>query len=180
MTSDRSVRMSSRVSRFLITRPLKTLSALIVMLGVAIAIYTLGRQGNAHEIEGYKKRNLELQANNQKLHEDDAKQAAYINDLQSELKSVKGQLDAIVHPESTFEIIPNESKVVAGGNLTVGLVGSPSNDSININVNGKQQSAAAGDVIKVAIGSSTNCRVKVESFEMFRAVVTAICAEVKP
>jgi hypothetical protein len=159
---------------------LKILGALIVMLSVAIAIYTLGRQGNAHEIEGYKKRNLELQTNNQKLNEDNANQSAHIADLQATLKSVKGQLDAIVHPESTFEIVPNESKVVAGGNLTVGLVGSPWNDRVNVNIDGKQQSAAAGDVINVAIDTSTSCRVKVESFQMFRAIVTAICAEAKP
>jgi hypothetical protein len=150
------------------------------MMGVAIASYALGRHGNAREIEGYKKRNLELQTNNQNLTEDNANRAANIADLQTKLKSVMGQLDAIVHPENTFEIIPNESKVVAGSHLTVGLVGSPSNDRVNININGKQQSAAAGDVINLAINPSTNCRVKVESFEMFRAVVTAMCAEAKP
>ena len=48
---------------------------------------------------------------------------------------------------------------VADGRLTIGLVGSPTNESVNININGKQQKAVSGDVIHIALDSLTSCQV---------------------
>jgi hypothetical protein len=53
------------------------------------------------------------------------------------------------------------------------------NDGIKINVNGKQQSAAAGDVIRLTPDSSTACQLQIVSFDMFKAVVAASCASPK-
>jgi hypothetical protein len=65
---------------------------------------------------------------------------------------------------------------VGGGRLTVGLIGAPTNDSVTLNVNGKRQSLGTGDVLNVvAADGQTNCQVRVQSFDMFKAVVTATC-----
>jgi hypothetical protein len=69
--------------------------------------------------------------------------------------------------------------IVADGKITVGLIGSPANESIMLNVNGKQLAAAAGQVIPAGLDSSANCRVAVQSFDMFKAVLTATCAPTK-
>ena len=78
-----------------------------------------------------------------------------------------------------LQIVPNQSLIVADGRLTVGLVGSPANHGITININGKQQKVAAGDVIRVSPDASTACQVQVQSFDMFKAVLVASCAAAK-
>jgi len=55
------------------------------------------------------------------------------------------------------------------------LVGSPTNQGITVNINGKQQMVASGDVIEVAVDASTTCHVRVQAFDMFKALVTAAC-----
>jgi hypothetical protein len=69
---------------------------------------------------------------------------------------------------------------VANGRLTIGLVGPPTNESINVNVNGKHQSAATGDVVNIALEPPTTCQVRVQSFDMFKAIFAASCAGAKP
>lgn len=95
--------------------------------------------------------------------------------LQAELKKLRGTLDALTPTEHSFNIIPNQSLLVAGGRLTIGLVGSPTNEYINININGKQQSVAAGTTINVTPDAATHCKVSVQSFDMFKAVLTGSC-----
>jgi hypothetical protein len=75
--------------------------------------------------------------------------------------------------------MPNQSLIVADGRLTIGLIGPPTNESLNININGKHQSAATGDVINIALEPPITCQVKVQSFDMFKAVLTASCAGAK-
>jgi hypothetical protein len=78
-----------------------------------------------------------------------------------------------------YSINPNQSLLVADGHLTIGLVGSPLTNGINININGKQQHAAVGDVIRVSPDTSTACVVQIESFDMFKAQFTASCGPAK-
>jgi hypothetical protein len=99
--------------------------------------------------------------------------------LQLKLTTTSNALNAITPSQDAYNINPNESIIVASGRLTIGLVGSPTNEGININVNGKQQLAAAGDVIKSSVDSAA-CQVGVQAFDMFHAVVTASCAAAKP
>jgi hypothetical protein len=61
----------------------------------------------------------------------------------------------------------------------LGLVGLPTTDDVTINVNGKQYTVAAGAVIDVADDPSAPCKVGVQSFDMFKATVTASCSEPK-
>ena len=64
--------------------------------------------------------------------------------------------------------------------MTIGLIGLPANDSVNVNINGKPQKMTTGDVVHVALDASTNCQVGVQSFDMFKALLTASCASAKP
>jgi hypothetical protein len=46
--------------------------------------------------------------------------------------------------ENTYALTPNKSVVVGGGRLNLALVGSPTNDEINLNINGKRYAVPAG------------------------------------
>jgi hypothetical protein len=95
--------------------------------------------------------------------------------MESSITKLKTTLEELIPSENTYNIKVNQSLIVGGGRLTVGLVGAPSNDSVTLNVNGKRQSLGSGDVLNVAADGGTACRVRVQSFDMFKAVVTATC-----
>lgn len=122
----------------------------------------------------------QLQTENGNLRRQVNDQNVQINTLQSDLTRTKDDLEAIRPSQNKYAIPPNESRIVADGHLTVGLVGSPANESVTLNINGKQQTVAAGQGINVAPDPSTNCEVKVQSFDMFKAVITASCTAAKP
>ncbi|HEY2534273.1 MAG TPA: hypothetical protein VGJ20_41205 [Xanthobacteraceae bacterium] len=118
----------------------------------------------------------QLEAERQKLEVERANGNGQVATLEAKLSSVQAALNEIVPSKDTYDISPNQSLIVAGGHLTIGLVGSPSSDGIIINVNGKQQRAVVGDDIHVAVDSSTSCTIGVQSFDLFKAIVTASCA----
>lgn len=99
-----------------------------------------------------------------------------ISSLQTEFNRVKSTLDEIVPSENIYLIRPNQTLIVANGRMVVGLVGAPTIDGINVNINGKQRLSNAGDMIGVALDEATNCQVTVQSFDMFKAVLHATCA----
>ena len=70
--------------------------------------------------------------------------------------------------------------VVGDGHLTIGLIGAPSNNAIMLNIDGKQHTAATGDVFDVTPDPATTCQVQVQSFDMFQALVTASCKKANP
>jgi hypothetical protein len=154
----------------------------IVVLAIAGAIggYLFGLDLTHHDLAAARERIQQLQPENQRLKKAIVDQNAKLVELQTELTSVQAALRAIAPAENTYNISPNQSLIVAGGHLTIGLIGSPTNERVNINVNGKQQLAATGDVIHIALDPSTSCQVGVQSFDMFKAVLTASCAAVKP
>jgi hypothetical protein len=121
----------------------------------------------------------ELELERQQLELEKSGQTANMQTMHTDADRLQAQLDAITPSRNRYNINPNQSLVVADGHLTVGLVGVPGTDGIEINVNGKHQFAAVGDVIHVTPDPSTNCDVKIQSFDMFRAQFTASCAEVK-
>lgn len=123
---------------------------------------------------------VQTRSENQELASQLNEERANLVSLQAKLKSVQDALDAIMPAENTYNVSPNQSLTVADGHLTIGLVGAPANAGVNININGKQHLAAAGDVIHVALDLSTSCEVGVHSFDMFKAVLTASCAAMKP
>jgi hypothetical protein len=152
----------------------------VLMLGGAIAGYIIGLNLASRDLAAARERIQQLEPESQRLKRSIIDQNASLAALQAKLTGVQAALDAIMPSENTYNIRPNQSMIVAGGHLTIGLIGSPTNESVNININGKQQSAATGDVIHIALNPSTACQVAVQSFDMFKAVLTASCAAVKP
>jgi predicted RNase H-like nuclease (RuvC/YqgF family) len=120
-----------------------------------------------------------LETESQKLERQGANQNDRVAALQARLAQVQQELDTVMPARDTYNIDPNKSVVIADGRLTLGLVGVPRSDGVTIDVNGKQYTAAAGDVIHVANDASASCTVAVQSFDMFTATVTASCSEPK-
>ena len=66
--------------------------------------------------------------------------------------------------ENTYNIDPNHSIIVAKGYMTIGLIGPPTNEAVNININGKKYTAVAGDVLKFMPDPSTDCQLEIAVF----------------
>jgi hypothetical protein len=169
------VLLTARGGQFLLV-----LAIVVIAIAGAIGGYLFGLDLTHHDLAAARERIQQLQPENQRLKKAIVDQNAKLVELQTELTSVQAALRAIAPSENAYNISPNQSLIVAGGHLTIGLIGSPTNERVNINVNGKQQSAATGDVIHIALDPSTTCQVGVQSFDMFKAVLTASCAAVKP
>ena len=183
MEAGRSVPTGSQRSRFIIL-PAKRYQRIVVcavlILGIASGSYYLGRLTATSEEKAANIRIVQLESEVQKLTANITNPSKVIDDLQTQLKKVQAKLSAIMPSENTYNIAPNQSLIVADGHLTIGLIGSPMNGGINININGKRQLAATGDVFKIALDPSTTCQVEVQSFDMFKAILTASCAAAKP
>lgn len=157
---------------------------LILIFVILIAAGTLGgfiwgRDYTYNDVSAARDFIEQLQLKNQALNQQILAQNTKLTTLQANLTSAQAALSAITPSRDTYNIDPNQSIVVANGRLTIGLVGSPTNEGINININGKQQFAPAGSVINVAPDPSTSCQVAIQSFDMFRAIVNASCAAAK-
>lgn len=152
----------------------------ILLLAGAIVGYIIGLATAFRDVGAAMAVNQQLQSESQKLKGQITDETADFTALQAKLTRVQAAVDAIAPSENTYKFNPNQSLIVAQGRLIIGLIGSPSIDGINLNINGKQQSATAGDVITIAPDPSTNCQVAVQSFDMFNAVLTASCAAAKP
>src|SRR5580692_1842784 len=154
-------------------------AGIVLVLFIMVSGYFWGRQFNARDIQQRDAAIQQLQSDGQRLAADIADQNANLTALRAELTSTKATLDAIMPSQNTYNINPNQSLIAADGRLTIGMVGSPGNDGINLNVNGKQQKVAAGDVIRVSADGATACQVQIQSFDMFKAVLVASCATAK-
>ena len=143
----------------------------------AIICYVIGLNVGYLDIAGARQLIQQLRADNQKLKTEIADLNATQVALQNKLSTFEAALDEIIPSKNTYNIKPNQSMIVASGRLTIGLVGPPTNDSVNININGKQQAMATGDVIKVTLDPSTTCQVRVQSFDMFKVVLNASCGQ---
>jgi cell division protein FtsL len=119
-------------------------------------------------------RQLELES--QRLQLEKSSQNANMQNMHTEAERLQAQLDAIIPSQNRYTIEPNQSLLLSDGHLTVGLIGAPRDDGIDININGKRYAAVVGDTIHIAPDPSTACDVKIESFNMFKAQLTASCA----
>ena len=163
-----------------VSRLIGVVICVVVILVVVLATYFTARIMGDDELKGANLRVVQVQGENQKLTADNTNLKGTISDLQLQVKTAQDKLAAIMPVENTFIFNPNQSLVVADGRMTIGLIGSPTNEGVNININGKSQLAMVGAVINVALNSTTACQVSVQSFDMFRATLTATCSEVKP
>jgi hypothetical protein len=154
--------------------------SVLLMLGGMAWGYLLGRDLANRPLANATQLIRQLQPENQRLKTQVAAENARISSLQAKLKSVQAALNAMSPAKNTYKISPNQSVIVADGRLTIGLIGSPTNQNVAININGKRHTAASGDVFDIASDPSTTCQVRVQSFDMFKATLTALCAAVKP
>jgi hypothetical protein len=155
----------------------------VVSLAIIAAVAIFGRVYGQHlaydamQDRDSAIRQLELQS--QRLELEKSSQSADMQSQHVQMARLQAQLDAITPSQNRYNINPNQSLLVADGHLTVGLVGVPKSDGLDMNIDGKRQTAAVGDVIHVAPDPSTTCDVKIQSFDMFKAQFTASCAAAK-
>jgi hypothetical protein len=154
-------------------------TAVVLILFIMVSGYFWGRQFNVRDIQQRDAAIQQLQSDAQRLAADIADQSANLTALRTELTNTKSALDAVMPSQNTYNINPNQSLIAADGRLTIGMIGPPGNEGINLNVNGKQQKVSAGDVIRVSPDPATACQVQIQSFDMFKAVLVASCAAVK-
>jgi hypothetical protein len=173
--SRQSAQTRSRLHRVFTSRQSRWLLVIAILVG--IGGYVVGLNIAYLDIAAARQAIQTLRADNQKLKTQISDQNATQVALQNKLTTTEASLEAIVPSKNTYDIKPNQSMIVAGGRLTIGLIGSPTNENVNININGKRQSAATGDVIKIALDPPTTCQVRVQSFDMFRVILAASCAE---
>jgi hypothetical protein len=173
--SRQSAQTRSRLHRVFTSRQSRWLLVIAILVG--IGGYVVGLNIAYLDIAAARQAIQTLRADNQKLKTQISDQNATQVALQNKLTTTEASLEAIVPSKNTYDIKPNQSMIVAGGRLTIGLIGSPTNESVNININGKRQSAATGDVIKIALDPPTTCQVRVQSFDMFRVILAASCAQ---
>jgi hypothetical protein len=121
----------------------------------------------------------QLQTERQELEKTLNRQISELATTTSKLHQATADLEAIRPAKDTYAVPPNESRFVADGRLAIGMIGAPANESVTLSINGKQQTLIAGQTINVALDPSTNCRVVVQSFDMFKALVNATCTPAK-
>ena len=147
----------------------------IILACGAIAGYFYGIQSVKGSIQTRDDNILRLTEKAQQLDQKLMQQAQIIAKKDEELNHAQATMTAMVPAKNTYDLKPNQSIIVAEGRLTIGLIGAPTNNSVNININGKNITAVAGDVMKIEADPSTFCQIRVKSFDMFEAVVNAIC-----
>lgn len=171
--------LSSRAAWRLLTRRRRVYILLIetlLILGVALIGHITGRELARRQLAQREQTIQQLREERQQVSAELNRRADRILTLQTRLNHVQGVLDEIVPSENIYVMRPNQSLVVAGGRVIVGLVGSPSNEGVNINVNGKTMFARAGNLIPVDLDDGRSCQVTVQSFDMFKVVLHATCA----
>ena len=150
--------------------------ALIFLLG-GVAGYVYGQYSASGDISERSDTIRQLNAKSQELAAEVTRQAEKIAKLEAGVNRMHGEMAEMEPAENTYQIDANKSIIVAKGRLTIGLIGSPTSVAATININGKQHLAVAGDVIEIGRDPSTACQVRLQSFDMFRALVTATCAK---
>ena len=154
-------------------------ACVISILVILVGGHLYGRYLSSRDLGGRDNAIQQLVAQNQKLKRQLDEKSDQATQLQAKLDRVQATLNAIMPSKDSYNINPNQSLVVGDGHLTVGLVGAPGNEGVTLNINGKDQTVAAGQLISVTVDASTACRVQVQSFDMFAAKVMASCAGAK-
>jgi outer membrane receptor protein involved in Fe transport len=170
--------LSSRAAWRLLTRRRRVYILLIetlLILGVALIGHITGRELARRQLLQREQTIVQLREERQQASAELNRRADRILTLQTRLNHVQSVLDEIVPSENIYVMLPNQSLVVAGGQVTVGLVGSPTNKGVNINVNGTQRLVNAGDIMQAKMEDGRTCNVTVQSFDMFKVVLHAIC-----
>jgi hypothetical protein len=150
-------------------------ACVITVVCILVGGHLYGRYLSSLDMGGRDNAIAELRAQDQKTKRELDAKSAEATELQTKLDKAQAALSAIMPSQNTFNVQPNQAVVLGDGHLTVGLVGSPNNENVTLDINGKQQQVDAGQVIDVAPDASTKCQVQVQSFDMFKAVLVASC-----
>jgi hypothetical protein len=150
-----------------------------IIIGAAAA-YLLGLELAYQDMAAVKQHTIQLQSEIERLKRQIVLQESNLTIAQAKIRSTQAALDEVMPSKDTYIVSPNQSMLVAGGRLSIGLIGTPTNANVTMNINGKQQLVATGDTLNFAPDSSTSCRVRVQSFDMFKATITAVCEPVRP
>jgi hypothetical protein len=178
----REVFMSADAHNLLMTSRGRVILAgivLAVIAGVAVFGQLYGQHLAYGAMQDRDSAIRQLETESQQLELERTDQDTQVKALQAQVASLQAQLNGVLPSKNLYSINPNESLLVAGGRLTIGLVGGPLSNGVNINVNGKQQFVTVGDVIHVTPDPSTACDVQIQSFDMFKAQFTASCSPTK-
>jgi hypothetical protein len=170
---------SPRQSFFDNGRVVSVIACIVAILVILVGGHLYGRYLASKEIGGRDNVIEQLQAQGQQFKRSVDQKSAQLTELQAKLTRVQAQLEEIVPTKDTYNIMPNQTLIVADGRITVGLVGAPGNDNVVLNIDGKRQVAAAGQVFSAGTNPSGSCQVAVQSFDMFKAVLNATCAGAK-
>jgi hypothetical protein len=149
----------------------------VILVG-AIVCFTLGVSVGYHVVPvGAQNIIKKLTADKDRLTTERIALEKQTFELREQLDKVNKKLEAILPLPNIYKIKPNESQTVPIGRLTVGLVGTPGNQSVELNINDKKYRAQAGDINDIAMA----CRVEVLSFDVIDAnvIVSASCTETK-
>lgn len=155
------------------------LVAIIIIVGILIGGHLYGRYLSSIDLAEREAQLEQLRAESQKQKRDIDSKSQQLSTLQGKLTKAQAALDAIMPTEHTYNINPNQTLIIGDGHLMVGLVGPPGNDSVVLNINGKSQTVAAGQTLRIAPDPATECKINVQSFDVFKAVVVATCAAAK-
>ena len=163
-------------------RPLVVVVAasLLLLVGSTAGGYLLGRDIARRPLAESQQLVQQLQPQVQQLKAKNADDGNTIISLQRDLKRAQTALHEIRPKQNTYSVTANESLIVGDGHLTIGLIGAPRNDSILLNINGKTDRAVTGDVFNVTPDPATACQVRIQSFDMFQALVNATCTKASP
>jgi hypothetical protein len=178
----RQVYMSADAHNLLMTRRGR-IFLITVTLALVAAVAIFGRLYGQHlAYNAMQDRDTairQLEVERQQLELEKSGQLAHMTTMHTDVQRLQAKLNAVIPSENRYTIDPNQSLVLADGHLSVGLIGAPRDDGIDININGKHYSAVVGDVIHITTDPSTACDVKIQSFDMFKAQLTASCAAAK-
>ena len=150
-------------------------AVVVGIICILVGGHLYGRYLSARDLGGRDNAIEQLRAESQKTKRQLDAKSAEVTQLQTKLNKVQAALNAIMPSQNTFNVQPNQAIVVGNGRLTIGLVGSPSNESVTLDINGKEQAVAVGQIVELAPDPATKCQVQVQSFDMFKAVLVASC-----
>jgi hypothetical protein len=158
-------------------RPLSAgwFATIALVIAVGLGSFLFGMYISSRDLADTRALVQQLQGDAQKSKQGMIAATAALAALQVKTDKIAADLEAIRPAKDTYDFLPNQSLVLADGLLSIGLVGSPGNNGIVLNVNGARKPLSSGDVVQLDVDAKTSCRITVQSFDLFKAVVHAAC-----
>ena len=110
----------------------------LMCLGILIGGHLYGRYLASFNSTSTDNIIAELVSQNQKQKRVSDSLSAELTPMGIKMQSAQATLDSIMPAPNTYTLKPNQTLIVGDGHLMVGMVGTPGNDAIMLNVNGKQ------------------------------------------